>query len=154
MTCSVEGSTAFTAEETSGQHSYCRPPPVITPQQVFSLFADTRLLSFSLFPLPLRLLEPAQDLHQQTTQATIAACMQGTDLDPCGWPPLLCLHLGLDLPAVHMHTVGRIPITGSTATCILVVRSCSHESAYYQPRPPQLHVGLDSVLSPVTGLYH
>lgn len=30
----------------------------------------------------------------------------------------------------------------------------SHGCVHWQPRPPQLHVGLDSALSPATGLHH
>lgn len=104
------------------------------------MFADTSLLSHFLFRLPSRMLEPAQDLQQQTTQATMAVRVQGTNLDPCGWPPLLCLHSGLDFPAMHLHTISLTFVTGPTAMCIPVVRSYSHESTCCQPILPELAV--------------
>lgn len=123
MTPSVEGPTALTTGETNGQHGYCRPSPVLTPQQVFSFVCRHQPSELLPVPSPSQAPGATPGSAPADSSAYYGSMSARHQPRPRGWSPLLCLHSGLDLPAVHRHTIGQTPITGSTATCMLVVRS-------------------------------
>ena len=89
----------------------------------------------------------------QTAKVPTEACGRGSSPESCHWLALLYVcaaSLCSCAPACHQpHLASPATTTGHMAMGSL----CSHTSAHQQPRPAQLFVGLDPVLTPVTDLH-
>lgn len=149
MTSSVEGPTALTTGETNGQHGYCRPSPILTPQQVFSFVCR----------------------HQPSELLPVPSPSQAPGASPGSAPADSSAYYG-SMSARHQP---RPPWLVPTAVSALGAKPSSCAQAHYRPdshhwvhchvhacgeilkpqksRPAQLRVGLDFILCPVTGLY-
>lgn len=89
----------------------------------------------------------------QTAKVPTEACGPGSSPESCHWLALLYVCAASPCSCAHACHQHHLASQASTTGHMHMGSVCSPTSTHQQPRPAQLFVGLDPVLTPVTDLH-